>query len=255
MKSSRLRLYSLFVAMFTLLVVISGATVTSSRGLFQNAHEIAGVADGLLVAGLSLWRRRGWSFLGLVVVDAGLGLFHGAAVGTLHACLGALVLAWVAVISLKASQLWEREPEQVQDYGRPSLRFLSGLAAVLVGIQVALGAGFRHSAVGILPHLLGAMVVALFIMIVGAFVTTQFPKHGSLRPMAAALMTITGIQVILGMAAFLMRLMNMAWTGVVVAISVAHVATGGMTLAVSIMLTLEIRRSVLPRAEEETRSA
>jgi hypothetical protein len=249
MKRSRLHSYSLFVAFFTLLVVVTGATVTSSHGLLQNAHEIAGVVDGLLVAGLSLWRGRGWSFLGLVIVDAGLGVFHGAAVETLHACLGGLAFAGAAVISLKTSLSWEREPELVQDYGRPSLRFLSALAAVLVGMQVALGAAFRHSAMGVLPHLLGAMVVVLFVMIVGAFVTTQFPKHGSLRPMAIALMTIAGIQVFLGMAAFLMRLMNMAGMGVFVAISVAHVATGNVILAVSVMLTLEIRRSVLPAGD------
>jgi hypothetical protein len=117
----------------------------------------------------------------------------------------------------------------------------------LVAAQVAFGAGFRHSAVSVLPHLLGAMVTALFIMIVGAFVTTQFPNHGSLRPMAVAFMTITGIQLFLGMTAFLMRLKNMAGTRVFLAVSVAHVATGNLILALSVMLALEIRRSVLPR--------
>jgi hypothetical protein len=37
---------------------------------------------------------------------------------------------------------------------------------------------------------------------------------------------------------------------VFLAISVAHVATGSLTLATGVMLALEIRRSVLPRAEE-----
>src|SRR5207253_8520083 len=62
-------------------------------------------------------------------------------------------------------------------YGWPSLRFLSSATAFLVAVQVGYGAGFRHSAVGVIPHLLGALVVALFIMIVGAFATNQFPKH------------------------------------------------------------------------------
>ncbi len=138
----------------------------------------------------------------------------------------------------------------MQDYGRPTLRFLSGAAAFLVAVQVGFGAGFRHSAVGVMPHLLGALVVALFIVIVGAFVTHQFPKHPSLRPMAVAFMTITGIQVFLGLTAFLMRLMQMAGTLAFLAISVAHVATGNVTFAMSVMLALEIRRSVLPRAPE-----
>jgi len=250
MKCSRLSLYAVFVAFFTLLVIMSGAAVTTSRGLFQNVHIVhivAGATDGLLVAGLCLWLRRGWSILAIVIVDAGLGRFEGPVPGTLHACLAALLFASVAAISLFTSRSWQRDPELVQDYGRPSLPFLSGAVALLVALQVAFGAGFRHKAVGVLPHLLGAMVVALFIMILGAFVSIQFPKHPTLRPMAAAFMTLTGIQVCLGMAAFLMRLMNLAGTKTFLAISVAHVATGNLILAASAMLALEIRRSVLPR--------
>ncbi len=240
----------MFVAICTILVAMSGAAVTSSRGFFQNVHIAAGVVDAVLIASLSFWRRRGWEILALVLADAGLGKFQGPVGGTLHACLGALLVAGVAAICLSTSNSWQSAPEQVQDYGWPSLRFLSGAAAFLITVQVAFGAGFRHSAVSVLPHLLGAMVVALFIMIVGAFVSTQFPKHKSLRPMAVAFMTITGIQLFLGMTAFLMRLMNMAGTQAFLVISVAHVATGSILLAVSVMLTLEIRRCVLPRAQE-----
>ena len=45
-----------------------------------------------------------------------------------------------------------------------------------------------------MPHLLGALVVALFIMIVGAFVTHQFRDHTTLRPLAMRLMTVTGVR-------------------------------------------------------------
>jgi hypothetical protein len=251
MKSSRLHRYAVFVACCTLLLLMSGAAVTSSRG-FQSVHTAAAAVGTLPIAGLCIWlfrTRAAWGTLALVIVDGGLGSFSGPIMGTLHAFLAALLFAAVAAISLFTSPSWEREPEFVQDYGWPSLRFLSSAAAFLVAVQVAFGAGFRHGAVGVLPHLLGALVVALFIMIVGAFVTHQFPKHGSLRPVAVALMTITGIQVFLGMAAFLMRLMNMAGTIAFLGISVAHVATGSLTFAVSVMLTMEIRRSVLPRAE------
>lgn len=250
LRRSRLHLYAVCVAICTILVTMSGAAVTSSRGVFQNLHIATGVVDSVLVAGLCIWHRRGWSVLALIVAEAGFGRFQGPVGGTLHACLGALLVAGISTIALSTSNSWQSEPEQVQDYGWPSLRFLSSAAAVLITVQVAFGAGFRHSAVSVLPHLLGAMVVALFIMIVGAFVSTQFPKHKSLRPMAVAFMTITGIQLFLGMTAFLMRLMNMAGTKAFLAISVAHVATGSLLLVVSVMLALEIRRCVLPRAKE-----
>jgi hypothetical protein len=221
-----------FVALCTLLVVMSGAAVTSSNGHYKNIHLVAGIADILLIASL-----RRWSVLALAAVEATIGWFgaSGPVTGTLHACLAAVLFAWISVSPSITC------PEQVQDYGRPSLRTLSAMAAFLVLVQVGFGAGFRHSAVGILPHLLGALIVALFIVIVGAFVSTQFPKHATLRPLAVWLMTVTGIQVFLGLTAFLMRLMNMQ----ILTISVAHVAVGNLTLAVTVMLAVEIRRCVV----------
>jgi len=265
MKPSRLHLFARFVTFCTLLLVMSGAGVTSSRDqhrqvALQDFHTAAAIVDALLIVGLFIWlvrtgaqpwlRRFGWGTLALLVVDAGPGKFQGPVAGTLHAGLAVLLFAAIAAIALFTSPSWQRDAELVQDYGWPSLRFLSSAAAFLVAVQVGFGAGFRHSAVGVLPHLLGALVVALFIMIVGAFVTHQFGKHAVLRPMAVALMVITGIQAFLGMAAFLLRMMETAGTLLFLAISVAHVATGSMTFALSVMLAIEIRRSVLPRAQE-----
>ena len=228
---------------------MSGAAVTSSR-LHQNVHLAAAVVDALLIVGLCAWRRAGWGTLALLLADAGLGKFQGPVGGTLHAVLGALLFASIAATVLATSSSWQREPDLVRDYGRPSLRFLSSAAVFLVVVQVGFGAGLRHSAVGVMPHLLGALVVAIFIMFTGVCVTTQFPKHAALRPMAVWFMTITGIQVFLGMGAFLMRMMNTSGSMVFLGISVAHVATGNLTLATGVMLAMEIRRSVLPRAEE-----
>lgn len=251
MKQSRLHLYARFVACWTLLLVMSGAAVTTSHGLYQNIHLAFAVADALLILGLAVWMRRwiGWDVLGIAVIEA-VTRSSGPLFGTLHAVLGAMLFATVAGIALSTSGAWGREPECVRDYGWPSLRFLSRAVAFLVAVQVGFGAGFRHSAVGVLPHLLGALVVALFIVILGAFITTQFPKHASLRPMAVAFMTITAIQVFLGLTAFLMRLMNMSAMLVFLGISVAHVAAGSLVFAVSVMVAMEVGRCVQPRAEQ-----
>ena len=238
--------FAVFVAICTLLVVMSGAAVTSAKqGPYENVHIIAGIVDSLLIVGLCAWRRAGWVTLAILTAAAGLGKFQGPVWGTLHAILGALLFASVAAVVPT-----QREPELVRDYGRPSLRSLSTAAVLFIVVQVGFGAGLRHSAVGVMPHLLGALVVAIFIMIVGVFVTTQFPKHASLRPKAVAFMTITGIQVFLGMCAFLMRMMSPEGSKVFLAISVAHVATGSLTLAAGVVLALEIRRSVLPRLSD-----
>ena len=237
--------YAVFVACCTLLVVMSGAAVTSSHDHYRTLHTAAAVVDAVLIGGLCAWRRAGWGSLALLAVDAGLGWFQGGPVtGTLHAVLAALLFASIVAVALPQGEL-----DLVRDYGRPSLRFLSSAAVFLVLVQIGFGAGLRHSAVGVMPHLLGALVVAIFIMIVGAFVTTQFPKHASLRPLAVAFMVITGVQVFLGMGAFFMRMMNTSGSMVFLVISVAHVANGSLTLATGVMLAMEIRRSVLPREE------
>ena len=97
--------------------------------------------------------------------------------------------------------------------------------------------------------MIGALIVALFIMIVGAFVSNQFPRHTTLKPIAVALMIITGIQVFLGMTAFLMRMMNVAGSTAWLVVSVTHVATGSLTFAAIVMLSIEIRRDVRPREQ------
>jgi hypothetical protein len=267
-KNSRLHRFAILLAFCALLVVISGAAVTSSRNQagqirFEGLHIAAGIALAVPTIGVLIWLvridgrpsliRLACITLAAEVIEGGLGTLHphgtaGAAIGTLHAWLAALVFVFCAAITLLTSPGWNREPELVQDYGWPSLRSLSTAAALLVAIQVAFGAGFRHSAVGVMPHLLGALVVALFIMIVGAFATNQFPKHRSLRPMAIRLMVITSIQVFFGMAAFLLRMMALDVNPTFLAISVAHVAIGSLTFAASVLLVIQIRRDVQPRA-------
>ena len=148
---------------------MSGAAVTSSHDHYRSLHTAAAMVDALLIAGLCAWRRAGWISLTVLAVDAGLGRFQGGPVtGTLHALLAALLFASVVAMAFETSASWQREPDLVRDYGRPSLRFLSSAAVFLIVVQIGFGAGLRHSAVGVMPHLLGALVVAIFIMIVGS---------------------------------------------------------------------------------------
>ncbi len=289
MERSRLHLYALLAAFCALLLVMTGAALTSSQiqtkpavnsiAFFETLHTAVAVAVAVLTIGLAIWLllaekrawliRLGWITVAACIIEGWLGWMargpHAisglassgtptggpptAGLGTLHACLAALLFVAFSSIALATSRTWSRDPELVQDYGWPSNRSLSAATALLVAIQVGFGAAFRHNLVSVMPHLLGALLVALFIMIVGAFVSNQFPKHPSLRPMAVALMVITGIQVFLGMAAFLMLMMDTAGRPAFLAISVAHVTTGSLTLAASVMLAMEVRRSVRPRAK------
>jgi hypothetical protein len=269
MSRSRLYLFSIIAAAAMLVLVMSGAALTSSpfsswRWLLT-IHVAVAIAVALLSNGLVIALSRStqprltrfrWVLLLALLVEVLLQFpadrATGPVAGTLHAVLAAFLVAALSAIALVTSRFWQRDPELVQDYGWPSLKSLSTAAAFLVAIQVGFGAGIRHSAVGVLPHLLGALLVAILIMIVGIFTTNQFPKHPTLRPIAVAFMVITGIQVFLGLTAFLMRMMNTTATTAWLAVSVGHVATGNLTFAASVLLAIEIRRNVRARMIAET---
>jgi cytochrome c oxidase assembly protein subunit 15 len=271
----------------TLFLVIAGASVTSKEAglsvpdwplsygqvipemtggvLFETGHRMIATVVGMLTIVLAIWiarvdrrawmRKLGWLALGGVVAQGLLGgatvlLLQPAPISIAHACLAQLFFSVTVAIAVFTSRTWQRGPEPVEDYGWPSLRFLAVLTPLLVLVQIGLGAGFRHRAFGLLPHVIGAMIVPLVILLVGAFVLHQFPKHRALRPAAIGLLTITLVQVFLGVIAYVARLNAVAYPLAMVLTTVAHVATGGLTLAASVVLAIQIRRNVYVSASE-----
>lgn len=257
--------FSRFAACAVLLLVMTGAAITSSRDRprlpwLASVHEAVAIAVSLLLVVLVIAlfrssRRIGGIVLALLAIEVASGHVpkqpEAQVIWTFHAILSAFLFASVAAVVLITSPPWQRDPDPVQDYGWPSLRFLSDATAVLVALQVGFGASMRHGQIGVLFHLLGALVVALFIIVAGVFATNQFPTHRVLRPLAVSLMVVTGIQVFLGMTTFLMRMMNGTGTIAWLIISVAHVVNGSLTFAASVLLAIEIRRDVRPREAEK----
>jgi cytochrome c oxidase assembly protein subunit 15 len=237
--------------------------------LFETGHRMIASVVGMLTVILAVWiarverrpngrawmRRLGWVALSLVVAQGLLGgatvlLLQPAPISMAHACLAQLFFSVTVAIAVFTSRKWQEGPEPVEDYGWPSLRSLAIMTPVLILVQIALGAGFRHRAFGLLPHVIGAMLVPLVILLTGIFVLQQFPKHKSLRPAAVALLTITGVQVFLGVIAYIARMNAAQYPLAMVLTTVAHVATGGLTLAASVVLAIQIRRNVRVRASE-----
>ena len=66
---------------------------------------------------------------------------------------------------------------------------------------------YRYRALGVLWHILNAMIVLLLILVVAVFLVRQFPQHPTLRPAAVALAVITAIQVMLGFTTFMMLIL------------------------------------------------
>jgi len=288
MQNPWLHRYATLVAVCTLFLVIAGASVTSKEAglsvpdwplsygqvipemtggvLFETGHRMIATVVGILTIILAIWiarvekkrvwlRRLGWSALSLVVAQGLLGgatvlLLQPAPVSIAHACLAQLFFSVTVAIAVFTSRKWQEGPEPVEDYGWPSLRSLALLTPVLVLLQIGLGAGFRHRAFGLLPHVTGAMIVPLVILLLGSFVLHQFPKHRSLRPAAVGLLTITFAQVVLGIVAYVARMNAADYPLAMVLTTVAHVATGGLTLAASVVLSIQIRRNVQVNSPE-----
>ncbi|HEX5432282.1 MAG TPA: COX15/CtaA family protein [Bryobacteraceae bacterium] len=273
--------YATGLAVCTLFLVVAGASVTSHEAglsvpdwplsygqvmpqmtggvFFEHGHRMVATFVGMLTIGLAVWmwlkeRRRwmrvlGWTALGAVILQGLLGgltvlLLLPPAVSISHACLAQLFFSLTVVIALFTSRSWQHGPEMVDDLGKPPLRSLAIAVPAVVLAQIALGAAFRHGAFGIMPHVLGAGVVTLVILMASIFVLHQFPHHHSLRPAAMALLTITFVQVLLGVGAFFARLDASVHPLAMVIATVAHVATGALTLAASVVLAIQILRNV-----------
>lgn len=245
-------------ATFCLFSVLSGSIVTSGGPGFERIHEIISVATAAMIAIAGIWMvakqpaKFGWTLLVTLLAEGALGsLQKTPGLEVLHAVLGQILLSMIVAAAVLTSAGWAKEPELVMDHGWPSLGSLGKITPVFVLGQVALGAAFRHKVMGVMPHLVGAMVIVMLILCICIFVMQQFPTHTTLRPCANLLMGIAFAQIFLGIAAFTVRTMTTQATPVVIGVTSAHATVGALTLAVAVLLHMQIRRHVLPRREEE----
>lgn len=284
--------YAILLAICTFLLVAAGATVTSKEAglsvpdwplsygkvmpemtggvMFEHGHRMIATTVGMLTIGLVIWlfrteqrawmRKLGLAALGAVIVQGVLGgltvlLLLPPAVSVSHACLAQCFFSTTIATAIFTSRSWIEGPEPVSDHGWPPLRTLAVIAPLMVLVQIALGAAFRHRAIGLLPHLVGAMVVTFGLLILGAFVLNQFPNHKSLRPAGIYVLGMVFFQVFLGIAAYWGRLVAETKPTVMLVTTIAHVAGGGLTLAATVAVSIHILRHVQPRtvsAAEET---
>jgi len=261
MTNSWLYRLAMLLAGGALLLIVNGTLGTAA-----SAHRIAAMVLSLLTLGFVAWlifadprqesRRLGWVILAITALAAMAGLSQVQSMvphtaGILHACLAPLFFAALVAMAMTTSPAWFRGPELVSDYGWPSMRSLAIVTPLLVLLQIALGAAFRQKALTLLPHVLGAMFVALVILLESIFVLQQFPKHRALAPAAKTLLGVAFGQVFLGISALIIKSMADDTDVLAVATVAAHVTGGALTLATTIVLSILIRRNVQPRVEED----
>lgn len=201
--------------------------------------------------------RLGWTAVGLVIAQAVLGgirvLYgHPAISATAHAILAQIFFITLVGLTLYLSPWWQGELPQLEDNATPSARSLAVWTTAVIFGQLVLGAAFRHGAFGITPHLVGAGVVTVMVVLAGRVVKKRFRDVRALRRAVTFLHAFFGIQILLG---------GLAWWAIIatqdepqptltyVIPTVAHVLGGALTLAASLILTLTCYRLIRPPVE------
>jgi len=281
--------FAAFAAGCVFLLIVAGALVTSNEaGLsvpdwptsfgslyrippliggvkFEHGHRMLAEFIGLLTIGIAIWTQKvdqrrwmrilGWGALGTVVAQGVLGgltvLFYlPPAISTAHATLGQTFFCIMVSIAFFTSRSWVEAPVAViRPEARPQLTTLSLLTVAAVWLQLILGAAFRHSGIRLLPHLIGAGVV--FCMVIWLSISTLKRHSGTpqlARP-ATVLLALLAVQITLGLASYITRvLLSEAATtplASMVAATVAHVACGALVLVTAVILAIQIHRHSL----------
>jgi heme A synthase len=251
---------AVILAVLTLIIIALGASLTSEiRPLpgsaatalivadpsLEQAHRIAGIAVALLTFGLAIWisssggpRLTGWIAVAAVIVESVSG-----GVPVIHALIAPILFSLIVVVAVLTSASWQTGPRLVECEWGP-LRPLGIVVPILIVMQIGLGAAFRHNAMGVISHILNALVVLTVVLIAGVFVVRQYPEHPSLRTSALALLIVTGIQVLLGFSVYLVLLMSSENNAGLIVTGVLHVVNGSLTLAASVVLAMQMHRNL-----------
>lgn len=246
---------------------------------WEHGHRMIATTVGILTLVLAVYIRlrekREWVWqLGLFAVIAvcAQGLLGAITVkyllplgvSTAHATLAQLFFCTTVAIAVFTSRSWVEAQPLYEEEGVVPLRRLCTVALATIFVQLILGATLRHSATWdqhlpvelILAHIGGAVVVTLAL---GSAAITTLRRHKDqpflARPAIVAL-SLLGVQLTLGIAAYLARLgspNDPQPLNPMVSITVAHVACGALVFVSTIILTLRTYR-VLPAATERAYS-
>jgi cytochrome c oxidase assembly protein subunit 15 len=188
----------------------------------------------------------------------------------IHGCVGPLFFATTVAIAVMTSRRWReqrREQSPNETHGERRLQRLAFLTMLMAYIQLVLGAQLRHLPVGVSPsefraavlmHVVFALVVTGHVMLLAKRALSLRPKAQSLARPAAGLVALIGFQLLLGLGAWISKYGWPQWlradwlaeyAGLAdytvqaeafwpAMITTAHVATGSLIIATSLVIAL-----------------
>jgi cytochrome c oxidase assembly protein subunit 15 len=225
---------------------------------------------GLLTIILAVWiqlreprawmRKLGWTALAAVVAQGILGgitvkFFLPPWVSVAHAALAQGFFCILVALALFTSKWWQSGVPTLVYSAQSPVRERAIKAAIVIFIQLLLGAAYRHHAFGILPHLIGAVVVPFVVLsAVSSARNPRFQAAPELGRCGAMLKHVLYVQLALGGGALWSRLATQHAPQpmpVMVFFTVAHTAVGALTLAAALLLVLVSYRVLGPLQPEE----
>src|SRR3989454_9206485 len=235
---------------------------------FEYSHRVIAGVVGLTTLLLAVWaqfsERRSWMRkLGLVafagvVAQAGIGglrvLFpeYKALIAVPHALVAQSFFAVVVALAVFTSRSWWAAHEVKTDTTGWPLRKLVAATVGAVLIQLVLGAGFRHQAFGIIPHIVGAVVVTVLIVSTVVVLMRRHKHDDYLARPGKLAVGLLAVQLGLGVAAYVPRLAsagNPQPLEPMISLTVAHLVVGGLTLATMVVLALRCYQVLAPERE------
>jgi cytochrome c oxidase assembly protein subunit 15 len=279
---------AVFIAFVTLLVIVAGALVTSEDAglsvpdwptsyghlvkwpplftgvVYEHSHRVIAWFTGLCTIVIAFWTwfvdRRRWmkylafGALGTIIAQGILGgvtvlHFLPPAVSTAHAAVGQTFFCIAVAIAVFTGRRWVEEvPQTIADHGHPKLLVLCWYSILILYIQLIFGGMFRHHGMSWAPHVITALSVALILTWTAVRALTEFSRIDAIRRLAVLLLFLLVVQVFLGFAAFLTRVVPVPGMSPdsfsMIFSTVAHVAVGALLLATTVVLTLQTWRHV-----------
>ncbi len=233
--------------------------------LAEHGHRLIAMATGLLVVILAVWTWRadprrwmrvlGFAALLLVCLQGVLGglrvLLVSVDLAIVHACMAQIFFAAVVAMAVFTSPAWLRARDVPADSFRSKKLYrLAAAAAVILYVQIILGALLRHQGVGIHPwfvtlHVAGAFASTAAVITVFAYVYKYFWSKPIIRRGAVYAVGILAAQFALGFAALFVLLIespDALRSPLQIILSSVHLVVGALLFAAVVRLSLLVMR-------------
>lgn len=281
--------FAVFTVCWTVLLLIAGALVTSNDAalavpdwpksfgtwtphmvggvFYEHSHRvIAGVLGVLtLILAVLIWAKEERRWLRWFAVIAVGGIVAQAILGgqvviqllhywlpVMHACFAQIMFGALLSIAVFTSKWWTSDHAPLEDRGSPSIHSLALVNAIVVFLQVFLGAGFRHKEIPIWPHAAGSLFVLGTVVWTAVVLRKRFEQSRELTRARILLHSFFGLQFLLGIGAYWSRVTTADAPQpmpIMVALTVIHTVVGALLFAVSI-LTILLCYRLVPRGGE-----